>query len=646
MFTEEDKEKVRGAIDLVALVAETVELKPRGSDLWGCCPFHHEKSPSFHIVPSRGLWHCFGCGKGGDCFDYVMDRDHLAFPDAVRYLAERAGITLADDGQRSLRAGSSKRRLYEAMDAAAGFYHLQLTRVRGEGPDAARAYLAGRGFGSAVSERWNLGYAPGGGSLVQELTKRGFSRQELIDARLATQREDGTVRDAFYNRVIFPICDERGQVVALGGRIMGPKREGVPKYINSRDSSVYSKRKTMFALDRAKAHITARQEVIIEEGYTDVICSHEAGIDNATAACGTSLTPEHVRMLDRFLRPSGMSTSRGRIICMFDGDEAGLKAAERALSLISLTSAAMYCVILPDGQDPAEYLGDHSADDLRALLADPEPLARFVIDRHFDRFDVSSPEGRASALADITQAMAPLKDTSLAGEYCRYVAGRMMLDEATVTAALDRVRKPDIRPEQDDDGWASGPQVVQPLGQDQVTGQADLVLTQAGGRRSQAGRAQTPMLPEDAHMVRVEREVLSAVAQDVAAAQPFAARLADVSWADPCDQAIAWAVLSLPPTATALQALGAAEAVVPEAASILSEGTLALTAESDDARALSILVDALEMLSIRRKVKQKTAQLRTTRAGEDPEAYERLFQEVSGLQVQMRELEDRQRTTK
>ena len=672
MFSNEDKEKVRAATDLAALVGETVALRPRGADLWGCCPFHHEKSPSFHVIPSRGLWKCFGCGKGGDCFAFVMERDHVDFPDAVRYLADRASIQLSDDGERRGRS-TKKSRLLEAMDAACELYHHQLTHVRSEGADRARAYLAGRGFGSAVADRWDLGYAPGKGFLARELSARGFTRQELVDARLVTQRDDGSVRDAFYDRVIFPIRDERGQVVAFGGRIMGPKTEHAPKYINSRESSIYNKSRTMFALDRAKAHITAQMEVVIEEGYTDVISSHEAGIQNATAACGTSLTAQHVRMLDRFLRASGDAVSRGRIVCLFDGDAAGIHAAERALSFTSLTTASLYCVILPDDKDPAEFLASDGPDAMRALLASPEPLARFVIDRHLERFDLETPEGRAPALADVVQAMAPLKGTPLADDYAEYVAGRLLIDVRTVKSALARVRKPEVR---DDDpvetplvrrtstapvtnrpafaGARTAARPMQPdddaVPYDDTDVPADVVAEAEDAGvfldDTAAVVSTANLLPEDAAMVRVEREVLSTIAASPDAAQPFAERLAGVRWADPRHEAIAWALLSLPAGSTPMQALDAAEGVVPEAASILADGTMALADESDDARALSILIDDLEMRSLRRRIDRGRAQLRTPGAFDTPEAYDQMFADIAEMQRRLRELEGHQRATK
>ena len=447
MFTPEEKQKVREATDLVQLVGETVALRQRGHDMWGCCPFHHEKSPSFHVMPDRGFWKCFSCGKGGDCFNFVMERDHVEFPEAVRILADRAGIVLSDDGSSYKRDpnATQKGRLYEVVQAAAEFYHAQLTRSRTPAAAAARDYLGHRGFGSAVAQNWTLGYAPGMGALSRHLSSLGFSPREMVDANLAIRRDDGTLADRFYNRVMFLIRDERGRAVGFGGRVLDDSK---PKYLNTSDTAVFHKKANLFALERAKASITANLEAIVMEGYTDVISSHEAGITNCVAPLGTSFTSQQVKMLSRYLTPAGERLSRGRIVCLFDGDEAGLKAAERAMQYVTTTTAGMYCVVLPGGMDPAEYIAAQGVQAMRDRIAERVPLVRFVIDRHLDRFDISTPEARALALADVVGAMGPIKGSVLADEYVDYVAGRLLADVSTVRAALANVRW--VAPREDD----------------------------------------------------------------------------------------------------------------------------------------------------------------------------------------------------
>lgn len=643
VFTPEEKQKVRDATDLVALVGETVALRQQGRDMWGCCPFHNEKSPSFHVMPDRGFWKCFSCGRGGDCFDYVMERDHLEFPDAVRMLAERAGIELSDNGEtfRRSRGGADKKRLYEAVEEAVRFYHLQLTRVRSQGADAARAYFGRRGFGSAVADRWDLGYAPGGGALVRHLTSKGFTPRELVDANLAVRRDNGTLQDRFYNRVMFPIRDERGRAIGMGGRVLDDSK---PKYLNTSETPIFHKGANLFALDVAKAHITAQMEAVVMEGYTDVIASHEAGVCNAVAPLGTAFRARHVKILSRFLTAAGERVSRGRIVCLFDGDEAGLKAAERALQYVGLTTAGMYCVVLPGGKDPAEFLESDGVDALRALIAAPQPLVRFVVDRHLDRFDVAKPEQRSQALNDVVGAMAPIKGTLLADEYVDYVAGRLLADPSTVRAALAAVRWVPPRDDEDDD---DGPAVaVTPSAQGGFGAavQPELAWDEAAEPSERARpAAQVRLLPGDERMIRVERELLSTMAMAPDDARPFADRIVALTWTDPDHEAIAWSILASPEGSGTSDILTAAESVCPRAAQILADGTMWLGEESTPAAQMfDILIDDLEMRGIRRRIDQARSTMRVTDATDD--SYDALYREVVGLQARLTELERKVRT--
>jgi len=637
VFTPEEKQKVREATDLVALVGETVALRSRGRDYWGCCPFHNEKSPSFHVMPDRGFWKCFSCGKGGDAFNFVMEREHLEFPDAVRYLADRAGIELQDAREfgQPRSGGTKKARLYEAVEEAVSFYHMQLTRVRSQGADAARAYLGRRGFGSAVAERWDLGFAPGSGQLVRHLTSKDFTPREMVEANLAIRRDNGSLQDRFYNRVIFPIRDERGRAIGLGGRVLDDSK---PKYLNTAETPIFHKGSSLFALNSAKNHITAAMEAVVMEGYTDVIASHEAGICNAVAPLGTAFRPRHVKILSRYLTAAGERLSRGRIVCLFDGDEAGIKAAERAMQYVGLTTAGLYCVVLPDGKDPADYLASDGVDALRARIANPQPLVRFVIDRHLDRFDIATPEQRAFALADVVEAMAPIKGTALADEYVEYVAARLLADASTVRSALAAVRW--IPPRDDEDDDASETPVRPPS----PAAPAQPELSWEDEWAATAPRQPVRLLPGDERMVRVEREVLSTMAASVDEARLFCERIAQVSWTDPDHEAVAWAMLATPEGSSPSDVLTAAETVCPRAASILADGISALDAEpAPAARTLEILLDDLEIRGIRRRIEQGRSLLRTTDAL-DAGSYDALFNELAELQRRLKELEAKMRT--
>ena len=323
MISDEDRDRVRAATDLVQLVQETVELKPRGQEFWGCCPFHGEKTPSFHIIPSTQVWHCFGCGEGGDVFTYVMRRENLSFPESIRYLADRAGIELADD-RRAARSGTKRTRLVDVCEATCDFYHTMLMRGKdGRGRD----YCKQRGLDAAVCRRYRIGYAPGRGALTAHLGSLGFTPREMVDANVAFKRDGGGLVDRFFGRVMFPIFDERGKCIAFGGRIMGA---GEPKYLNTAETALFHKKRNLYGFNWAKEHIVARDEAVVVEGYTDAIACWEAGIGNVVATLGTALTEHHVKTLTRFAK---------RIVYLFDGDAAGQKAAERALQFVETGSS-------------------------------------------------------------------------------------------------------------------------------------------------------------------------------------------------------------------------------------------------------------------------------------------------------------------
>ena len=351
-ISDEDIQKVREASDLVAIMGETGPVKQRGRDFWLCCPFHNEKTPSCKIDPALQLWHCFGCGEGGDVFAFIMKSQDLSFPEAVRYLAEHAHIDIADDqAKRGPGMGQgAKARLRAVCAEAAEFFHMQLMRSKSPQAGAARAYLSQRGLGGDIPKTWMLGFAPGQGALVRHLASKGFQSNEMIQANVAVVGSDGRVRDRFFNRVMFPIKDEQGQCIAFGGRVIG---KGEPKYLNSQETPLFHKGRMLYALDKAKAAMASTGVAVVSEGYTDVIAMHEAGIRNAVATLGTALTRTHIRVLSRH--------ARNRIVYLFDGDAAGQRAADRALQFIdsSMTPEAgaaridLFAVTLPDNLDPA-----------------------------------------------------------------------------------------------------------------------------------------------------------------------------------------------------------------------------------------------------------------------------------------------------
>jgi DNA primase len=458
-ISDEDVARVRDATDLIALINETTPLRQKGRLFWGLCPFHGEKTASFKADPSTQLWHCFGCGLGGDAFGFVMKTQNMDFPDVVRMLAERARIEIVEEGGTGMPQGR-KERLMAASEGAAEFFFKTLTSGKDAGSQAARAYLSGRGFGSEVAKRWRLGYAPSTprGAMAKSLAAQGFARDELVEANLALLDDRGEVKDRFFNRLMFPISDLQGRVIAFGGRVIG---EGQPKYLNSADTPIFHKSANMYAIDRAKTSIVATGTAIVVEGYTDVIALHEAGITNVVATLGTALTARHLKLLGRFAK---------RIVYLFDGDEAGMRAADRAAEFLDFSSTPeagaarvdLLVAVIPGGKDPADLVAAEGAEGMRTVIAGAQPLLRFVIDRRIDAHDLGTPEGRTQALADAASVLASVRGSLLAQDYAAHVADRLRTDYATVDAAA-RVARPafDGRVARDE-GEATPTPVVRP----------------------------------------------------------------------------------------------------------------------------------------------------------------------------------------
>lgn len=641
LISDEDKERVRQATDIVQLVGETVELRQRGREFWGCCPFHHEKTPSFKVDPATGLWHCFGaCSEGGDVFKYVMKRENLSFPDSIRYLADRAGIELNED--RSASCGPRKNRLIEELTLADDYYHTLLMRGRGDGSAAARAYLAGRGFGSDVCRRWHLGYAPGRGSLVAYLRGKGFSPKEMIAANLAVERS-GRLADWFYDRAMFPIHDEQGRTIAFGGRILRPA-SNAPKYLNTRDTTVFNKGKHLFAYDCAKETMAATGTAVVCEGYTDVIAMHEAGFTNAVAALGTAFRIDHIRLMER--------QRVSRIICMFDGDEAGQRAAERAVQFIDKTSASMVCVVLPDGQDPMEFLSSHDASAMQAQLDAAVPLMDFVFTKRLAGYDLSAPGRRVKALDEMAQLLAPLKNSVLLDEYATQLADALGMDVSETKRVIRekpvKAAEPEVRERRTEVPAGARPrQAVRSVPDpedDYVPVLEDYVPADAyDGAEPVAPAGGTPfsvsrMLSGDERMqVAVERELLSMLAAMPDEVRPYADRLADVMWADARHEGMAWAMLATPEGTAPADVVAAATTVEPEAPQILSSGRVVSSPGMDSREKVAFLVDSVELYSCKRRVREIKARLRQAgdAGGQDAEA---LFEQATALQKRINAL--------
>jgi DNA primase len=400
--------EVKSKLSVVDVVGETVSLKKAGTTYKGLCPFHGEKTPSFVVTPQRETWHCFGCGLGGDIFSFVMQRDTVTFPEALRTLATRAGVEI---DERTKREDAHNARLRSVLESAIAFYHAVLTASNAGKP--ALEYLHGRGFTDETIEAYQLGWAPGGWDQMTRTlaTKRDVRAEELVEVGLASPRQGGRggVYDKFRARVTFPIRDQNGHAVGLGGRLL--EGDG-PKYLNSPATPLFDKSRTLYLIDKAKGPIRKSGQAVIVEGYTDALMAHQAGFDTVVASLGTALTPGQVALLTRYAT---------RIVLAYDVDAAGEKAGGAGMSaLVGLigelqrdTSGVkledVRVARLPDGQDP-DYVVREAHAIWETEIAKAKPLVEYLIDHHRDRFDLKTSSGRIGFVEAVMPAIREIAD--------------------------------------------------------------------------------------------------------------------------------------------------------------------------------------------------------------------------------------------
>ncbi len=416
---ERFKEEVRAQNDLVELVSEQISLKRSGRTYKACCPFHTEKTPSFHVNPESQHYHCFGCHKGGDVFNWVMETEHVDFPEALRILAERRGMVVPRMGRPSKEAGQ-KRDAYAVLEQVRNFYFQSLGLPGAEG---ARAYAESRGLMSA-RESFGIGYAPAGspGPLVEFFRKKRLPIDLGLQLGLLGRAHSGELYDRFRNRLMFPIADERSRCVGFGGRILpGFESEREPKYLNSRESPVFNKRRLLFGLAQFRKTKENRDlPLIIMEGYTDVIAAHLAGMCNAVATLGTSLTSDHARLIQRF--------SRKGAILLFDGDRAGRQAAERAYQGLATAMVPAKIALLQEGVDPADLVEKGGKDALQALCDQAKPAIEVFIELLGMRFPLGTPEGKASVVGACREVLREVPDPAHRQILLQEFSKRLYLD--------------------------------------------------------------------------------------------------------------------------------------------------------------------------------------------------------------------------
>lgn len=398
----------------------------------GLCPFHEEKSPSFHVTPARGMYHCFGCQAGGDAIAFVRQMEQLSFVEAVEWLARRAGIELRyeQDGSASPRQ-SERARLVEAHRVAAEFYAEQLGTPEGL---PGRRFLSERGFQAADGERFGVGYAPRAwDALVRHLRARGFTEGELTAGGLAREGRRGLI-DRFRGRLVWPIHEVNGEVVGFGARRLYDDDPIEAKYLNTPETKIYKKGSVLYGVHAAKKEIARRKQAVVVEGYTDVMACHLAGVQTAVATCGTAFGAGHTKVLRRLLMDQ--NELLGEVVFTFDGDEAGQRAALRAFGEDQRFVTQTFVAVQPDGLDPCDLRNSRGDAAVRDLVARRVPLFEFAIRGALSRHDLDIPEGRVSALSTAAPIVASIRDRSLRPEYSRSLAGWLGMDVETVTAAV------------------------------------------------------------------------------------------------------------------------------------------------------------------------------------------------------------------
>jgi DNA primase len=612
---DEDIALVRERSPIDAVVGEYVQLRNAGGGaVKGLCPFHDEKSPSFNV--SNGLWHCFGCGEGGDAIAFIQKIEHLSFAEAIERLAAKAGIQLryTEGGYVPGKQKGERTRLVEAHRAAAEFYAEQLLTPAAE---IGRRFLSERGFGREDAARFGVGYAPNEWeALVRHLRGHGFADKELITGGLASQGRRGPI-DRFRGRLIWPIRDLTGDVIGFGARRLEERDDG-PKYLNTPETPLFKKGSVLYGADLAKKEIARRRQAVIVEGYTDVMACHLAGVGTAIATSGTSFGDEHIRILRRLLMDQDEAS--GEVIFTFDGDAAGQKAALRAFESEHRFAAQTFVAVQPDGLDPCDLRMKHGDAAVRDLVASRVPLFRFAIRATIEKYDLDTTEGRLAAIDAAAPIIAGIRDRGMRDRYAidldRWTG---FLDEQFV---LRRVRE-----------HAS-------------PGRGD-----ARGRRPEAPAARTPP-PRRSHdpndpIAQVERETLKLAVQRPALLGPAFDVVPAEALVSPGHAEVRALIAELGGTAAATGPEwagrlreAAPNAEVRDMITSLAVEPLRSNGDPDDRYACAML-SRLQEVQVTREITKLQSKLGRLNPVEHQEEYNRLFGDLVALEQQRRALRER-----
>ncbi|WP_018024510.1 DNA primase [Corynebacterium ulceribovis] len=622
---DSDIAAIRDRTAIEEIVAEYVQLKPGGADsLKGLSPFKDERTPSFHVRPNHGYYHCFSTGKGGDVFNFLMEMEHLSFPEAVEACADRIGYRINYEGGGPVRqeAGGNRQRLLAANREAQRFY---ATQLKSDEAETARKFLQDRGFSGEQAQEFGCGYAPDGwDTLTVHLIRLGFDFKELEAAGLSKMGRRGPI-DRFHRRLLWPIRNLAGDVIGFGARKLYDD-DNLGKYMNTPETMLYKKSKVLFGLDLAKKQIAEQHRTVIVEGYTDVMAMHAAGVQTALASCGTAFGDEHLKLIRRLMLDDNYF--RGELIYIFDGDEAGQKAALRAFEGDQLFTGQSYVVVMPDGMDPCDLRLERGDAAVRDMLERRVPMFEFVVKHVLADYDLATPDGRIQALRRTVPIVAGIRDRSLRDEYARQLAGWA--------------------------GWPDTVEVVQRVRQEAKRGprkapelkrRKELVDDNQLGGASASGGAVIAMPrpnPKDPHLW-VQRESLKLVLQEPAATASYFDQLPTDVFGAPVYRQLAEAVLAVGGGAggASLGSVAYLEAVSaqvgdPMLSSLVSELAVeplyvAQDVENLEPYAGSVLA-RLQESWVSEQITQLKARLQRMRPDDDPEQYNQVFADLMALE--------------
>ena len=665
---DEDIQLVRERSAIDEVVGEYLQLRNAGGgSLKGLCPFHDEKTPSFNVTPARGLWYCFSCSEGGDVIKFVQRIDNLNFAEAVERLAARAGIELRYEqgGHVPGQEQSQRRRLLQAHRAAADYY---LERVSGADAVTARAFLSERGFELADAAQFGVGYAPAEwDALTRHLRGRGFTETELLLGGLAKEGRRGLI-DRFRDRLLWPIRDLSGDVIAFGARKLSADDQG-PKYLNTPETMLFKKSSVLYGADLAKRDIAKRRQAVIVEGYTDVMACHLAGITTAVATSGTSFGDGHISVLRRLLMDE--SQFRGEVIFTFDGDAAGQRAALRAFGMEEKFVTQTFVAVQPDGLDPCDLRLKHGDVAVRELVAQRVPLFEFAIRSVLGEHDMETAEGRLAALDAAAPIVARIKDRGLRQLYAvsldRWLG---MMDEAFVLARIGAHAGPagSARMGQGRDAQGRGPQGRGAQGRDVRGGTARSGADQ--GRAGQGGPAQgrpgrnSPGVPAEARsrdqdapydprdpVVQVEREALKLAVQRPALCGPLFDALGAACFTAPVHAAVYELIAGCGGTSGADGGRQWAERLRTAAPDDHARGFVTQLAVEPlrapradgepDARYADAVLARVEELAVSRQIAAIKSRLQRMSPVDKPTEYNRMFGDLMALEGRHRALWER-----